>query len=264
MTYKALSEALDNIDDSLISEAAVYRRRRSVPIFIAAAAAVFLIVSYFVSGTTGTEETIIAADEADGGYDGVSGAAGCGDEGGEFSTAEIQTTGEPFTEKEISEFFDTHKEIILYSLIPEYTSLNEIMISKKGFCPVFAQTEANTMRLDFETFPVIADGKIIAFADMARYNGEITFSLSYGGESWDRINASIEANPGEALAMVGHGYGMCAISPDNEVYEFYDTQTDYTPGFDLYSVYATEYSTYNLSEILESNDFITVGKEEYQ
>ncbi|MBQ9384623.1 MAG: hypothetical protein IJT87_10360 [Ruminiclostridium sp.] len=293
MMNDRIMNGIDCIDDSLIEEAMNYRRTRK-PIYFAAgaAAAVMLIGTGFLLGTNYMQQYIASYSPptADGNAaqteDEPSGAApdeaeyasstapaggmtpelttvaptGGGWDTGELCTAEVVPTGEPLTDAEATEYLESCGSRLAQCLLIEDGLPSEVMISRVGFCMVYAYGDRNEAYLTSKFFPVIVDGKIKALIELIKYEGELIDQGYFGGSKWDTINNAFSEHPGESFAFVRCGFlDELMIAPDGTAYQInYDSGAADRADFDLYSVYATEYNTFNLSEVIENGQYITV------
>ncbi len=179
---------------------------------------------------------------------------------GELCTAEVVPTGEPFTDEETTQFLESYGSDWARSLLIEGDLPSEALISTVGFSRVYAYGDRNEVYLNDKFFPVIVDGKIRACLELFRYEGDILPQGMFGGSRWDTINNAISEHPGETFAIVCCGFlDELMIAPDGTAYQInYDSGAADRADFDLYSVYATEYNTFNLSEVIENGQYITV------
>lgn len=185
---------------------------------------------------------------------------GAGWDTGELCTAEVVPTGDPLTEEEATEYLERNGSGLAQSLLIEDGMPSEALVSTAGYCMVYAYSDRNEAYLASKFFPVIVDGKIKALIELSKYEGEIHPQGMFGGSRWDTINKAIAEHPGESFAFVRCGFlDELMIAPDGTAYQInYDSGAADRAEFDLYSVYATEYNTFNLSEVLENGQYITV------
>ena len=93
-------------------------------------------------------------------------------------------------------------------------------VAETGFRHVSLTEDGNEVRLNYYDIPILYDGRIGAMLTVFRIDttGEVSSQISYGGTGWDRLNAILDAHPGEDLLMVYVGYFMEAIiTPEGEI-----------------------------------------------
>ncbi len=210
------------------------------------------------SPTGGTPGLTTEAPTGVGAGDVFNGGDGWGT--GELNTALPVLTGDPLTEEEITEYLERYGRDLVQSVLIEDGLPAEAMISTVGFCQVYAYGDRNEVYLTSRFYPIIVNGEVKACLEMFRFNGEIFPQGLFGGSRWDTVNRAFSEHPGETFAFVRCGFlDELMIAQDGTAYQLnYDSGAADRADFDLYSVYATEYNTFNLSEVLENGQYIKV------
>ena len=191
---------------------------------------------------------------------------------GEFSDSGLTYVGTPFTEEEIEACFDKYLQTFISDLWSDYDSVTEyleikpddpeIRVSKKGYCHIKA-TDTNTLDFDFMNFPVFIGEYVVADITMFRAEGENLIQIGFGGTGSKNISRIFAEYSDSDIGFV-YCRGMeIAVTQDGKAHVLGGGKSINVPDdLDLYSVYATEYNTFNFSEVLENEQYITLRKED--
>ncbi|MBP5433507.1 hypothetical protein [Ruminococcus sp.] len=270
MTTEMLDNAINGISPELIEEAAgTVAVRAGKPLFRYAAAAAVLILcaagglfTVLHNGrqridvgayTPGAEDTMLYPPETVGNrsYGGNS----FSDTDGAAPSARVQALkSDSYSDEEITALIEANKDMIAATFSAEYGIFGEeIQIFTKGYYHIILG-EVNCIDLDFLTLPVCIDGRIIGKVEVSRYNGELIYTLSAGGSSWDVINEALAYSDNIAFVFCGNAI-EAAVAPDNTVFEIVPGAEDAVK-YDYGSLFSP-YNIFSLSDLNNSENYIT-------
>ena len=224
MTGMQLLQALENPAQRYLEECEKAARPRYIRWFAAAACLCLVLAvgiplyrqyGYYSNATTpgGYEQT----SEAGGGWNGMP----------DRIRAQAPTVvGTGFTREEIEN--ELNKWRFFYDET-QGVSWADATVAETGFRHVSLTEDGNEVRMNYYDIPILYDGRIGAMLTVFRIDttGEVSSQISYGGTGWDRLNAILDAHPGEDLLMVYVGYFMEAvITPEGEILDRREAPAD--------------------------------------
>lgn len=259
MINNILNEAIDLIDDDLISNA--YSDKsvgKSYKKYVAVAAAfVILIVAAVIAvNNTGNKPSLSATGAettTDTLYYG-------GAHSEEISDGDIVVEGTAFTDDEIVEYLEEHKYDIVGAIAAEYGDFeSEYRIITKGYCHV-SLGATNTLHLNAVTLPVSVNGKIVSNVTVLKEGDRIIQSISLRGEGFNRLNRIIEDNKDAELAFFYvDGMTEVVILPSNSFHIISGrTSVSLDDNVDYYGRYKTDKNVFSYGILTDDNCCIKV------
>jgi len=258
MTTEALDRAIDGIGPDLIEEAARCADapvRRHPHARFAAAAAAIVFCTVIVLWTAARTPRVVSDPAPESGRIG-GGAQYGGDPLYGIASAPAQpdgapaVRGTPFTEEEITSLIEENKEIIACTLSAEYNRFGEeVQICTQGYCHVMLGEES-CVDLDYITLPVCMAQRIVGSVEVFRHNGELLYTISAGGDRWDRINEALAYADRIAFVFAG-ALSEAAVAPDDTLFEITQDAAARIPA--SYALLATEYNTFSRSVLRDES-----------
>ncbi len=254
---KILNEAINLVDDDLISEAYFVpsnKKSFSVYKYMAIAAAFAIILTAVVLGTRGANKPAIEpTTHPTEQYGGMNNLEVINDSGIVFENT-------AYTDEEIKTFIEENKNIIAGNTAIEYQAFDiPIKIATKGYSPV-CLGETNILVLDNLTLPIMIDDNIVGSVSLFKVDGKIKFTTSAHGEAWGRLTNALKENPDSELAFfyVG-GYREIAVTPENKVYPLLShVELPLDENVDYYNKFKTDYNVYSWEILNDENNYIEV------
>lgn len=263
-----LVDAVNFVDDDLVSEVYEKNRNRLKMNKYLAIAAVFAVVIISTLAAvryynrqlfmkdTGLSSEPVATDRFFGGADVTS---------EKISEDEVVVEGTGFTDEEIRKFVEEKKFELVGAVACEYENFDDVYkISTVGYCHV-SLGETNVLKRDYVTLPITLNDKIIANITLFKSDGEMRYDIAVRGKSFDTLNRIFAENPESEIAFFYVDlFTEIAITPSNKIYNIYNRRTDsLKEDVDYYEKYKTEYNTFSLKKLTDENNFISV-KPEYE
>ena len=259
MINNILNEAIDLIDDDLISNA--YSDKsvgKSYKKYVAVAAVfAILIVAAVVAGNNIGKKPSLSATEAETTTDTLY-YGGVHSE--EISDGDIVVEGTAFTDDEIVKYLEAHKYDIVGAIAAEYGDFeSEYRIITKGYCHV-SLGATNTLHLNAVTLPVSVNGKIVSSVTVLKEGGRIIQSISLRGEGFNRLNRIIEDNKDAELAFFYvDGMTEVVILPSNSFHIISGrTSVSLDDNVDYYGRYKTDKNVFSYGILTDDNCCIKV------
>lgn len=243
MKANDLLEAIGKIDSRFIDNAAKAKtsviNRKSLAIIIAAAGALIVAASVIIVAmqepkAIETRETTLVLEPTEVGADTNDFA---------INSSSVIYRGTGFSEEEIYNLIYEDQDFIASAIAYEYDCFGqELRIFLDGFNHV-TFGEENVIDRDFLTLPVCLNNEVVGFVELFKVDGEITYSLRLGGETWNNINEAL--NYGE-VSFAYLGFGELAIAPDNRVFDITTGASSLlSDDVDWYSVIHTDSNSYS-------------------
>ncbi len=256
-------EAMGFIDDELIENAADLKvnYKKNYTKYLAAAAA---LVAVFVSAFAGikfisSRPPEPAPNPATTDLFGAAGDSGGSDKyTGDYI---FITEGYRISDEEIRDYVETHKYNMIGAIAAEYGDFeSEYKIFVKGYRHINLGA-VNTLKMNFVDLPIMRGDKIIAFATLYEYKGELRNDLSVRGVGIDEIADIFNENPDDELVFLYYGMREIVVAPSNRIYSIGSASEaslglDYS--IDYYGNYKTEYNTFSLDDLKNKSNYITV------
>lgn len=261
MTIQMLNEAINLVDDDLISAAySTSDDNKSISFYkyIAVAAAIAIVLTAVILGTKGINKPIVEP------------ATNPGEQfGGDINLCEISDSdiifeNSTFADDEVKTFIEENKFLIADAIAIEYQVFDKpIKIAVKGYTPVHLG-ETNKLILNSLTLPIMIDDKIVGSVTLNRTDGEISYSVSAQGGTWDRLTNALKENSDVELAFFYVNlYREIAITPDNKVYQILTpVELHLDENVDYYNKFKTEYNVYSWSVLNDENNYVVVDMSE--
>lgn len=259
MNNNILNEAIDLIDDELISNAYSHKNvGKSYKKYIAVAAAfAIVIVAAVITTNTISEKPGLSATNADSTteqrYYG-------GAHSEEISDGDIVIDGTAFADDEIVKYLEEHKYDIVGAIAAEYDDFeSEYRITTKGYCHV-SLGETNTLHLNAVTLPVLVNGKIVSSVTILKEDNRIIQSISLRGEGLNKLNKIIEDNKESELAFFYvDGMTEVVILPSNKIHIIGGkTSVSLDNKVDYYGKYKTDKNVFSYGDLTDDNCCIKV------
>ena len=257
MINNILNEAINLIDDDLISNAHSNnssKKSLSIYKYMAVAAAFAIVLTAVILGVKGTSRPIIESTTN------PSIQFGGNNSSNSISDGEIVFENSAYTDEEIRVFIEENKDIIAGNTALEYQIFDKpIKIATKGYSPVYLG-ETNKIILDNLTLPIMIDDKIVGSVSLFKVDGEIKYTTSAHGDTWDRLTNALKENPDSELAFFCVGLNKeIAITPDNKVYQLLSPVTlPLDKNVDYYNKFKTEYNVYSWKILNDENNYVVV------
>lgn len=263
MTNNILNEAINLVDDDLISE--VYTKpnkynNANYKKYLAVAAVFSVVIMAVIIGNKFLNKPII-----DSGYSGnttnVSGDA-CGiiDSSEKISDRSVKFIGTAYTKEEITAFVEKNKHDIVGVIAAEYNKFDEIFnISTVGFNHV-SLGEENILSLDYLTLPITTDNKIIATVTLFKTENGIEYSIETGGDNCNNLYKALSDNKGRKVAFfyIG-GYTEVAVASDNTIYIIKGNKSVLIDdSINYYEKFVTDYNVFSFESLNDGNNYISV------
>lgn len=259
MINNILNEAIDLIDDDLISNA--YSDKsvgKSYKKYVAVAAvfAILIIAAVIAVNNTGKKPSLSATGAettTDTLYYG-------GAHSEEISDGDIVVEGTAFTDDEIVKYLEEHKYDIVGAIAAEYGDFeSEYRIITKGYCHV-SLGATNTLHLNAVTLPVSVNGKIVSSVTVLKEGDRIIQSISLRGEGFNRLNRIIEDNKETELAFFYvDGMTEVVILPSNSFHIISGrTSVSLDDNVDYYGRYKTDKNVFSYGILTDDNCCIKV------
>lgn len=254
-------EAMGFIDDELIENALDFtHKKHNYSKYIAAAAAFVIVFAAVFAGVQ-----FISSRRADPEPNPVStklfGAGDSGDYGEYTGDPSFETEGYRITDDEIKNYVETHKYDMIGAIAAEYGDFeSEYKIFVKGYRHINLG-EVNTLKMNFVDLPIMRGDKIIAYATLYEYKGELRNDLSVRGVGIDEIGDIFNENPDSELVFLYCGMRELVVTPSNRIYcvgSASEASLGLDYSIDYYSSYKTEYNTFSLDDLKNEANYITV------
>lgn len=258
MNTNILAEAMDYIDDDLISQAYSYSRGRPKFVKSLAVAAVFAAVLITAFAAIKYSDAFITA--LDSGDSSTTAEYFGGFMPDKISDGELEYEGTPFTEKEISTFVEKNKYDLIGAIAAEYGDFESVYkISTSGYSHVNLG-ETNTLRYDYVDLPICRGNEIIAKITLFRSDGELNYTISVRGKAFDKYNGIYQGNSSAELAFFYYGFEELIVTPTNHIYRVHGNEEtlEIDRSINYYEKYATEYNTFSYNELTDEKKYITV------
>lgn len=255
-------EAMSFIDDELIENACVTSagRKRNYGRYIAAAAVLAVVFATAFAGVKFiSSRRIEPAPNPN-----TSDYFGAGDSGNsDRYTGDYMffTEGYHISDEEIRGYVESHKYDMIGAIAAEYGDFeSEYKIFVKGYRHINLGS-VNTLKLNFVDLPIMRGDKIIAYATLYEYNGELRNDLSVRGVGIDEKGDIFNENPDDELVFLYYGMREIVVTPSNRIYSVGSASEeslgmDYS--IDYYGNYKTEYNTFSLGDLKNKDNYITV------
>lgn len=270
MNERYLNEALESIDSGRIESALSYKRPKIRVSVIAMAAALAMAVGIgaFVFARSGSQtvKTDSSGDYLDGAEKSEPDTEGGITAGGSeteklLSDAPITYTGTEITPEQIRKLAEREKNIIAQYVRSENKGLEgEICIASEGYS--YLQTSDNTVALDFVTLPVFTGDRIIGEAVVYSVDGKLSYSVSAGGEGWEKRTEAFANSPDGRVCFVYIGsLREAMIAPDSRVFDLRGGAADAFEGITgLFERYSDPHNTYSFKEMKASGHYVTADR----
>lgn len=256
-------EAVGFIDDDLVENAylSVVNPKKNVGKYIAWAA-VFAVA--FVSVFAGVKFISSLGGEPAPNPQITTDLFGAGDSGNSDEyTGDISfsTEGYHITDDEIKNYVENHKYDMIGAIAAEYGDFeSEYKIFIKGYRHINLGN-VNVLKLNFVDLPIMRGDKIIAYATLYEYNGELRNDLSVRGVGIDEKGDLFNQNPDDELVFLYYGMREVVVTPSNRIYCIGSTSEaslglDYS--IDYYGCYKTDYNSFSLDDLNNSDNYISV------
>ncbi len=249
MTKESFSKAINDIDIEFIDKAINYKKKNTKILKYGSIAAALVIVIAAVIFIGKPFDIKPLPD------DGLA----KGDEYQNTAHESVKVEGNAYTDEQIRQYIEKNKNTIAFTVAAEYNYTDEIKVMIKGYNHA-SLGEKNIVKRDFLTLPIIQNDKIIATMVIFTADGEMTNNINIGGEIWDNLNRAFNDNPNDELVFAYSG-GICevVITPDNRIYEINQGGKAFLDeGVDWYSLLKTDYNTFSLGQINNSDNFIVI------
>lgn len=128
----------------------------------------------------------------------------------------ITFTGEKITDEEAAAYFSENKVSIVSSLSSSGVAADNIKISEHGYCFIsYDGTEGKGLevRQNFRNYLVYNGNRLIAIITLAKENGELSNTVSFGAKWFDGYNKFLQAHAGQKLIYV-YANTEIVIAPD--------------------------------------------------
>lgn len=257
MTNNILNEAINLVDDDLISEVySVHNRKKSLSVYkyIAIAAAFAIVLTTVILGVRGTSRPVIESTTN------PSVQFGGDNSSDTISDGDIVFENLAYTDEEIRVFIEENKEIIAGNTAIEYQIFDKpIKILTKGYSPVYLG-ETNKIILDNLTLPIMIEDEIVGSVSLFRVDGEIKYTTAAHGNTWSRLTNALKENPDNELVFFCVGLNKeIAITPANKVYQLLSPVTlPLDENVDYYNKFKTEFNVYSWEILNDENNYIVV------
>lgn len=258
MINNILNEAINSIDDDLISNAhSNISNKKSYKKYLAIAAVFTVVIVAVVVGSKFSEKPIIGVEKTETTTDSIYYG---GAESEKISNGDIVVSGIAFTYDEIIEYLEKYKYDIVGAIAAEYSDFDsEYSISTKGYYHI-SLGETNTLDLNVITLPISVNGKIVASVTLMKNGEEIIQSISARGEGFDRLNKVLNDNKETELSFFFvNGMTEIAISPTNDIYIIKGKDTvNLDKKVDYYGKYKTDKNVFSYDTLTNDNYYLMV------
>lgn len=258
MINNILNEAINSIDDDLISNAhSNNSSKKSYKKYLAIAAVFSIVIMAVVMGSKFLEKPIIFGEKTETTTDGLYYG---GAESEKISNGDIVVKGTAFTDTEIIKYLEKHKYDIVGAIAAEYSDFDsEYIISTKGYYHI-SLGETNTLDLNVIILPISVNGKVVASVTMLKNGEEIIQSISVRGEGFDRLNKVLNDNKETEFAFFFvDGMTEVAISPTNDIYIIKGKDTvNLDNKVDYYGKYKTDKNVFSYDTLTNDNYYLKV------
>ena len=258
MINNILNEAINSIDDDLISNAhSNISNKKSYKKYLAIAAVFTVVIVAVVVGSKFSEKPIIGVEKTETTTDSIYYG---GAESEKISNGDIVVSGIAFTYDEIIEYLEKYKYDIVGAIAAEYSDFDsEYSISTKGYYHI-SLGETNTLDLNVITLPISVNGKIVASVTLMKNGEEIIQSISARGEGFDRLNKVLNDNKETEFAFFFvDGMTEIAISPTNDIYFIKGKDTIKLDNkVDYYGKYKTDKNVFSYKLLINDDNCLKV------
>lgn len=258
MINNILNEAINSIDDDLISNAySNNSSKKSYKKYLAIAAAFTVVVMAVVVGSKFFEKPIVFSEKTETTTDSLYYG---GAESEKISNGDIVFSGTAFTDDEIIEHLEKYKYDIAGAIAAEYSDFDsEYIISTKGYYHV-SLGETNILNLNVITLPISVNGNIVASVTLMKNGEEIIQSISARGEGFDRLNKVLNDNKETEFAFFFvDGMTEIAISPTNDICIIKGRDTvNLDNEVDYYEKYKTDKNVFSYDTLTNNNYYLKV------
>ena len=262
MTNNILNEAINLVDDDLISNAYSNNSSKKNYKKYLAVAAVFsvVIMAVVVGNRFANEPTIDIGINRDNITSTNGDACGLVDTSENISDNPVVFIGTAYTKDEIRLFVEKNKYNIVNVLAAEYNKFDSVFnISTVGYTPV-SLGEKNTLSLEYITLPITTENKIIATVTLFKTENEIEYSIETGGDNCNNLHTALYENKNSELAFfyLG-GYTEVAVSPNNTKYIIKGNQSVLIDeSINYYRKFVTDYNVFSFESLSDENNYISV------
>lgn len=258
MINNILNEAINSIDDDLISNAhSNNSSKKSYKKYLAIAAVFTVVIMAVVVGSKSFEKPIVFSEKTETTTDGLYYG---GAESEKISNSDIVVSGTAFSDDEIIEHLEKYKYDIVGAIAAEYSDFDsEYSISTKGYYHI-SLGETNTLDLNVITLPISVNSKIVASVTLIKNGEEIIQSISARGEGFDRLNKVLNDNKENEFAFFFvDGMTEIAISPTNDIYIIKGKDTvNLDNKVDYYGKYKTDKNVFSYDALTNDNYYLKV------
>lgn len=258
MINNILNEAINSIDDDLISNAhSNNSSKKSYKKYLAIAAVFSVVIMAVVMGSKFLEKPIIFGEKTETTTDGLYYG---GAESEKISNGDIVVSGTAFTDDEIIEYLEKYKYDIVGAIAAEYSDFDsEYIISTKGYYHI-SLGETNTLDFNVITLPISVNSKVVASVTLLKNGEEIIQSISARGEGFDRLNKVLNDNKETEIAFFFvDGMTEIAISPTNDIYIIKGKDSlNIDSKIDYYGKYKTDRNVFSYDILTNDNYYLKI------
>lgn len=256
-------EAMSFIDDELIENAADSKvnNKKNYTKYLAVAAALVVVFATAFAGIKfiSLRRVEPAPNPVTTDLFGAAGDSGSSDKfTGDYM---FFTEGYRISDDEIKNYVETHKYDMIGAIAAEYGDFeSEYKIFVKGYRHINLGS-VNTLKMNFIDLPIMRGDKIIAYATLYEYKGELRNDLSVRGVGIDEKADIFYENPDDELVFLYYEMRELVVTPSNRIYSIGSASEaslglDYS--IDYYGNYKTEYNTFSLADLKNKSNYITV------
>ncbi len=133
----------------------------------------------------------------------------------------IVAVGEEITDVEAKEYFALNGASIINSFSASGVDTENIKISDKGYCHVSydgVMGKSFEVKLNFRDYFVYNGDEIVAIITLAKENGEISATPSFGAKWFEGYAEYLNEHRGEKLVYVYAGWVEIIVAPDDTFY----------------------------------------------
>lgn len=262
MINNILNEAINSIDDDLISNAhSNNSSKKSYNKYLAIAAVFSIVIMAVVFGNRfDNKPTIDTGINNDNTTSTNGDACGIVDTSEKISDNTIEFIGTAYTKEEIWAFVEKNKYNIVNVLAAEYNKFDSVFnISTVGYIPV-SLGEKNTLSLEYITLPITTENNIIATVTLFKTENGIEYSIETGSDNCNNLHNALYENKNSKLAFFYFGgYTEVAISPDNTKYIIKGNKSVLIDeNINYYKKFVTDYNVFSFKSLSDENNYISV------
>lgn len=262
MINNILNEAINSIDDDLISNAhSNNSSKKSYKKYLAIAAVFSIVIMAVVFGNRfDNKPTIDTGINNDNTTSTNGDACGIVDTYEKISDNTIEFIGTAYTKEEIWAFVEKNKYNIVNVLAAEYNKFDSVFnISTVGYIPV-SLGKKNTLSLEYITLPITTENNIIATVTLFKTENGIEYSIETGSDNCNNLHNALYENKNSELAFFYFGgYTEVAISPDNTKYIIKGNKSVLIDeNINYYKKFVTDYNVFSFKSLSDENNYISV------